>query len=228
MVQKCVIIADPGIDTAFAIALALHDPNLDVLGLIATAGNVTAGQATQNVHVLINQIDPPRWPRLGAALPVSYEINGTKLHGPDGLGGLDLPPITLHHPTPGDKLLAELVRAHPKEVAVILLGPATLLATASERDPELPQLVETVQHLEHLKLIGLMTLPPFFEDPKQARPYFRRLRELRDELANKGAFGERRGELSMGMTNDFAVAIEEGATMVRIGTAIFGERHAGN
>ena len=67
MVQKCVIIADPGIDTAFAIALALHDPNLDVLGLIATAGNVTAGQATQNVHVLINQIDPPRWPRLGAA-----------------------------------------------------------------------------------------------------------------------------------------------------------------
>jgi pyridoxal phosphate enzyme (YggS family) len=93
---------------------------------------------------------------------------------------------------------------------------------------ELPQLVETVQQLERLELIGLMTLPPFFEDPKQARPYFRRLRELRDDLARQGAFGERGGELSMGMTNDFSVAIEEGATMVRIGTAIFGERHARN
>ena len=95
-------------------------------------------------------------------------------------------------------------------------------------EQELRQLVETVQQLERLELIGLMTLPPFFEDPKQARPYFRRLKELRDELAGKGAFGERNGELSMGMTHDFAVAIEEGATMVRIGTAIFGERHAGN
>ena len=95
-------------------------------------------------------------------------------------------------------------------------------------ETELTPLVDTVQQLERLELIGLMTLPPFFEDPKQARPYFRRLRELRDELGRKGAFGERRGELSMGMTHDFAVAIEEGATMVRIGTAIFGERHAGN
>ena len=95
-------------------------------------------------------------------------------------------------------------------------------------EKELLQLAETVQQLERLELIGLMTLPPFFEDPKQARPYFRRLRELRDELARKGAFGERGGELSMGMTHDFPIAIEEGATMVRIGTAIFGERHAGN
>ena len=95
-------------------------------------------------------------------------------------------------------------------------------------EQELPRLAETVQQLEHLELIGLMTLPPFFDDPEQARPYFRRLRELRDELAAKGAFGERKGELSMGMTHDFEVAIEEGATMVRIGTAIFGERNAGH
>ena len=89
---------------------------------------------------------------------------------------------------------------------------------------ELPQLVDAVKHLKHLELIGLMTLPPFFDDPEQARPYFRRLRQLRDELAAGGIFGTTRGELSMGMTHDFAVAIEEGATMVRIGTAIFGER----
>jgi hypothetical protein len=84
-------------------------------------------------------------------------------------------------------------------------------------ESELPLLVETVQQLGRLELIGLMTLPPFFEDPERTRPYFRKLRELRDELV-------RGGELSMGMTHDFEVAIEEEATMVRVGTAIFGER----
>ena len=91
-------------------------------------------------------------------------------------------------------------------------------------ESELTHLVEGLGRLTRLKLIGLMTLPPFSDDPEQSRPYFRRLRELRDELNQRGAFGERTGELSMGMSHDFQVAIEEGATMVRIGTAIFGER----
>ena len=125
-----------------------------------------------------------------------------------------------------DRLCAELGRESLPLLIQVDLGHEETKTGVDEK--ELPQLAETVQQLERLELIGLMTLPPFFEDPKQARPYFRRLRELRDELAHKGAFGERRGELSMGMTHDFAVAIEEGATMVRIGTAIFGERHAGN
>ena len=93
-------------------------------------------------------------------------------------------------------------------------------------ESELPQLVEALGPLRRLELIGLMTLPPFFDNPEDNRPFFRRLRELRDELGARGAFGDRKGELSMGMTHDFAVAIEEGATMVRIGTAIFGERTA--
>ena len=92
-------------------------------------------------------------------------------------------------------------------------------------ESELTHLVEGLGRLTRLKLIGLMTLPPFSDDPEQSRPYFRRLRELRDELNQRGAFGERTGELSMGMSHDFQVAIEEGATMVRIGTAIFGERN---
>ena len=92
-------------------------------------------------------------------------------------------------------------------------------------ESELTHLVESLGPLTHLKLIGLMTLPPFFDDPEQSRPFFRRLRELRDALNQRGAFGDRTGELSMGMTHDFEVAIEEGATMVRIGTAIFGARH---
>ncbi|HKR22565.1 MAG TPA: YggS family pyridoxal phosphate-dependent enzyme [Pyrinomonadaceae bacterium] len=91
-------------------------------------------------------------------------------------------------------------------------------------ETELPQLIEGLKELRHLRLAGLMTLPPFFDDPEQARPFFRRLRELRDDLAAQGAFGDQKGELSMGMTNDFEVAIEEGATMVRVGTAIFGNR----
>jgi pyridoxal phosphate enzyme (YggS family) len=91
-------------------------------------------------------------------------------------------------------------------------------------ESELTHLVDSFGPLTRLKFVGLMTLPPFFDDPEQGRPFFRRLRELRDELARRGAFGDRPGELSMGMTHDFEVAIEEGATMVRIGTAIFGER----
>jgi PLP dependent protein len=91
-------------------------------------------------------------------------------------------------------------------------------------ESELTHLVEVLGPLDRLDLIGLMTLPPFFDDAEQSRPFFRRLRQLRDELAARGAFGGRAGELSMGMTNDFEVAIEEGATMVRVGTAIFGER----
>jgi PLP dependent protein len=93
-------------------------------------------------------------------------------------------------------------------------------------ESELPSMVEEVSaSCGRLSLTGLMTLPPFFEDPNDARPFFRRLRELRDEFTARGSFGGAlRGELSMGMSHDFEVAIEEGATMVRVGTAIFGER----
>ncbi len=91
-------------------------------------------------------------------------------------------------------------------------------------ESDLTHLVEGLGPLSRLEFTGLMTLPPFFDDPEQSRPYFRRLRQLRDELAARGAFARGKGELSMGMTNDFEVAIEEGATMVRVGTAIFGER----
>ena len=92
-------------------------------------------------------------------------------------------------------------------------------------DPSaLPELLATLKGCQRLRLIGLMTLPPYFENPDCARPYFKTLRELRDELQAQRYFGERPGELSMGMSHDFEIAIEEGATMVRVGTAIFGER----
>ncbi|MBX5478100.1 MAG: YggS family pyridoxal phosphate-dependent enzyme [Pyrinomonas methylaliphatogenes] len=95
-------------------------------------------------------------------------------------------------------------------------------------EAELPAIVQALSRCERLRLIGLMTLPPFFAAAERARPYFRRLRELRDRLLAEGAFGHGRGELSMGMSHDFEVAIEEGATMVRLGTAIFGARQTSN
>jgi inosine-uridine nucleoside N-ribohydrolase len=141
MTNKVVLICDPGIDGAFAVALALKDPTLDVLALLATAGNVSAEQATKNVHILVEQLDPRRWPRLGAALPVEYEIDGTRLHGPGGLGGVQFPCAQLHHPHPSDRLLVDMVRQNPKEVTVICMGPLTVLARALDRDPDLPHLV---------------------------------------------------------------------------------------
>src|SRR5690349_17447046 len=103
MGRKVVLVADPGIDGAFALALAFHDPELDVLGVAATAGNVDPAQDTKNVHIVVEQIDPPRWPRVGAALPAEYEIDGRRLHGPGGLGGVSFPCAQLHHPHSSDK-----------------------------------------------------------------------------------------------------------------------------
>jgi hypothetical protein len=86
------------------------------------------------------------------------------------------------------------------------------------------QLLERIAGLQHLSVQGLMTMPPWFEDPEDARPHFNALRKLREELASKKIHGVLLQELSMGMSGDFDVAIEEGATFVRVGTAIFGPR----
>jgi len=95
-------------------------------------------------------------------------------------------------------------------------------AKSGVKEAEIAALAEEVRRLASLELVGLMTVPPFLDDPDQVRPYFRRLRELAERLRAVG-FPELT-ELSMGMSHDFEVAIEEGATMVRIGTAIFGAR----
>jgi PLP dependent protein len=89
---------------------------------------------------------------------------------------------------------------------------------------ELKELLQGVQALERLEIHGLMTIPPYTENPDGGRPYFRMLRELRDSIASRRLPGIRMDVLSMGMSHDFEVAIEEGSTCVRVGTAIFGER----
>jgi pyridoxal phosphate enzyme (YggS family) len=91
-------------------------------------------------------------------------------------------------------------------------------------EDKLPELLEAVTECQRLNLTGLMTLPPYFDDAEKVRPFFTRLREMRDAFQEKGLFGQGPGQLSMGMSHDFDVAIEEGATILRIGTAIFGTR----
>jgi len=91
-------------------------------------------------------------------------------------------------------------------------------------ETHLKELALEVKECERLELTGLMTLPPYFDNAEDTRAFFSKLRVLRDDLADDGLFANGLGDLSMGMTHDFEIAIEEGATMVRIGTAIFGER----
>lgn len=144
MSHKVVLIADPGIDGAFAVALSLLDPRIEVLGLAATAGNVSAQQATQNIQVLIDQIDPPRWPRVGEAPAIEYDMHGADLHGSSGLGNQTFPFASLHRLPVSEKLVVDLVRQHPREVTIISLGPLTVLARAIDLMPELPEMVKKV------------------------------------------------------------------------------------
>jgi PLP dependent protein len=90
--------------------------------------------------------------------------------------------------------------------------------------PELDALLQAAARLENLAFRGLMTVPPFADDPQSARPYFQKLRELRDQISARKLPEIEMTQLSMGMSHDFEVAIEEGSTCVRVGTAIFGER----
>ncbi len=92
------------------------------------------------------------------------------------------------------------------------------------REIEVLPLVEAASAFDTLEIRGLMAIPPFFDEPGQARPYFRRLRELAEQIAEKNLPRVVMQELSMGMSHDFEGAIEEGATMVRVGTSIFGPR----
>ena len=90
--------------------------------------------------------------------------------------------------------------------------------------PEMEQLLQAAPRLEHIEICGLMAIPPFAGNPKETRPHFRKLRELRDSIQLRKLHGLTLNVLSMGMSHDFEIAIEEGSTCVRVGTGIFGTR----
>jgi pyridoxal phosphate enzyme (YggS family) len=120
-----------------------------------------------------------------------------------------------------DAVAVERGAAPDVYIQVDLAGESTKFG-APESD--VPALVRAALKCRAARLKGLMLLPPWFDDPEQARPYFRRLRELRERLVDDGIDRSHLRELSMGMSHDFEVAIQEGATLVRVGTAIFGKR----
>ena len=123
-----------------------------------------------------------------------------------------------------DRICEEEARETFPVLVQVDLGGEETKSGVDER--ELREVVDAVRSSNHLRLAGLMTLPPFYEDVELVRPFFRRLRELRDDLKTAGAFGADAGELSMGMSHDYEIAIEEGATIVRVGTNLFGARPA--
>lgn len=115
-----------------------------------------------------------------------------------------------------------------KKLAVLIeinVGGEEAKSGVAPDSAELEEILRGAHKLDHLEFRGLMTVPPFGENPEDARPYFRELRELRDSIAARRIPSVYTDTLSMGMSHDFEVAIEEGSTCVRVGTAIFGERN---
>jgi len=120
-----------------------------------------------------------------------------------------------------DKRAAKIGKKQPILVQVNIAEEETKSGVSVKQSTAL---LREISALDHIEVRGLMTMPPFFNQPERVRPFFRALRRLRDSIRESELPDVELNELSMGMTGDFEVAIEEGATLVRIGTAIFGER----
>jgi PLP dependent protein len=120
-----------------------------------------------------------------------------------------------------DRQAVKINKVQPVLIEVSIAGEES---KAGVRIDETMDLIKEAAKLKNIAIQGLMTMPPFLDNPEDSRPYFRKLRELAQSAAREDLPGVSMKELSMGMSGDFEVAIEEGATMVRVGTAIFGER----
>ncbi|MCI0492897.1 MAG: nucleoside hydrolase [Planctomycetes bacterium] len=144
MARKVILDVDPGIGDAVAICLALEDPGLDVIAVTATGGNVLPDQASRNVQVIIEQLDPPQLPRLGAAHSEQLlRADNRHFYGADGLCGAHFAVSQRHHQHPSVKVICDEVRAAPGEVTIVAMGPLSNIALALQQ----PDLAELVGHL---------------------------------------------------------------------------------
>ena len=179
MPRKVILDVDPGIDDAVALAMALFDPRLEVVAVTAVAGNVSAEQATRNVQAIIEQLDPPRWPRVGAATEPERAptADSRHLYGADGLGNAHFQVAELHHQHPSEKVMADEIRAAPEAVTIVALGPLTNVAHVLRRDPSLAAMIgELVIMGGTVKTSGNVSPAAEFNiycDPRAAREVFR-------------------------------------------------------
>ncbi len=179
MPKRVILDVDPGIDDAMAMCMALFDPRVEVVAVTAVGGNVPPQLATRNVQAIIEQLDPPRWPRVGVASAPDHglPVDGRHLHGIDGLGGANFRVAELRSPHPAEKIICDEVRAAPEAVTIVALGPLTNIARAFQRDPELPSLVgQIVMMGGTVEAPGNITAAAEFNiycDPEAARAVFR-------------------------------------------------------
>jgi purine nucleosidase len=179
MARKVILDVDPGIDDAMALCLALTNPELDVVAVTAVGGNVAPGQATRNLQAIVEQLDPPRWPRLGAASEPDNRlaVDRRNLYGSDGLGGTSFVVAERQHLLPSEKVICDQVRDAPHAVTIVALGPLTNIARAFVRDPELSALVGRIVIMGGT-ISGPGNITPAAEfnmycDPASARIVFR-------------------------------------------------------
>jgi purine nucleosidase len=149
MARKIILDVDPGIDDAVALCLALGDPSLEVLAVTATGGAVSPEQSTTNVQAIIEQLDPPRWPRLGTASAEQIlRCDGPHLFGTDGLCGAHFAVAQRHHRHPSVKVICDEVRAAPGSVTIVSTGPLSNIAAALTQQPDLASVIG------HLIILG--------------------------------------------------------------------------
>lgn len=149
MSRKVILDVDPGVDDAVALCLALGEPLLEVLAITATGGNVSPDQSTANVQAIVEQLDPPRWPRLGtAASDQMLRADARHLFGVDGLCGAHFEVAKRHHQHSSVKVICDEVRAAPGDVTIIATGPLTNIASALQQQPDLAHMIR------HLIMIG--------------------------------------------------------------------------
>jgi pyridoxal phosphate enzyme (YggS family) len=164
----------------------------------------------------LRDLSDARWHMIGHLQSNKAGKAAGLFHGVDSVDSLKLA-----------EKLDEAARAVGKKLRILIEinvgGEAAKTGIAADSG-ELNQLLREMPRLQHLEVHGLMTVSPYTEDPEGARQYFRRLRELRDQIAGRRLAGIGMEDLSMGMSHDFEVAIEEGSTCVRVGSAIFGSR----
>ncbi len=183
MAKKVILDVDPGIDDAMALCMALFDPRLEVLAVTAVGGNVSPQIASRNVQTVVEQVDPPRWPRLGVASYAEHglPVDGRHLHGIDGLGGVHLQVAELRTKHPAEKIICDEVRANPEEVTIVALGPLTNIARAFHRHEDMPSMLKELIVMGGafgLTRFGTGNTTPFAEfniwqDPDAAYSVFR-------------------------------------------------------